>query len=318
VVGSTLDNSEVKEKTVEVSARSDWNGLVYVGLAVFLFSTSPLLIRWAAPLSPFEITFGRMAVAALAVGVMAIVTGQKLALPLASGPRFLLYGLIAAIHFACYVAAISMTTVAHALTLTYTSPIFVTLFSAWFLKEPIARIKYLGVAVVIAGTAILAGFEPQLTPQMMMGDALAVASAIAFGLYSVAGRFERQNLPLLTYAAVVYGAAALWMLPAAVATRTEVWLWTSGLAVVGQGILLLAIGHTLYNASLRRAHATYVNLVSTQEVTGGVLLGWLVLQEIPSSTALVGAVVTLAGVIMVLGLGNKDKSQARQPDISLS
>jgi drug/metabolite transporter (DMT)-like permease len=240
----------------------------------------------------------------VAVGAMALVTGQGLALPRDKAPRFLVYGLISATHFACYVAAISLTSVAHALTLTYTSPVFVTLFSAWFLREPIARVKYFGVAVTIAGTAILAGFEPEFTPNMALGDALAVASAIAFGLYSVAGRFERQNLPLLTYAAVVYGVSALWTLPAAVATRTGIYPWTSLLAVVGQGILLLAIGHTLYNASLRRAHATYVNLVATQEVTGGILLGWLFLQETPSLTALLGAVVTLAGVGMVLGLGN--------------
>jgi drug/metabolite transporter (DMT)-like permease len=284
--------------------RTGRGGLVYVGLAVFLFSTSPLLIRWAAPLSPFEITFGRMTVAAVAVGVMALVTGQGLALPRDKAPRFLVYGLISATHFACYVAAISLTSVAHALTLTYTSPVFVTLFSAWFLREPIARVKYFGVAVTIAGTAILAGFEPEFTPNMALGDALAIASAIAFGLYSIAGRFERQNLPLLTYAAVVYGVSALWTLPTAVATRTGIYPWTSLLAVVGQGILLLAIGHTLYNASLRRAHATYVNLVATQEVTGGILLGWLFLQETPSLTALLGAVVTLAGVGMVLGLGN--------------
>jgi drug/metabolite transporter (DMT)-like permease len=281
---------------------------VYVGLAVFLFSTSPLLIRWAAPLSPFEITFGRMTVAAMIVAAMALITRQGLVLPPAKGPRFLVYGLISAAHFVCYVSAISLTSVAHALTLTYTSPVFVTLFSAWFLKEPIARVKYLGVVVTVIGTAILAGFEPEFTPQMMLGDLLAVASAIAFGMYSVAGRFERQNLPLLTYAAIVYAATALWTLPAAIITRNGVYPWQSLLAVGGQGILLLAVGHTLYNASLRRAHATYVNLVSTQEVTGGILLGWLVLHEAPTPTALLGAVVTLVGVAMVLGLGNKRSS----------
>ncbi len=289
----------------ETGRGEGWGGLVYVGLAVFLFSTSPLLIRYAAPLSPFEITFGRLTMAAAVVAVLALFTRQRLAIARADIPKFLLYGLIAALHFLLYVAAISQTSIAHALTLTYTSPIFVTLFSALFLRERIARQKYIGVAVAVAGTAILAGFEPRITPQMLLGDLMALGSAIAFGLYSVAGRFERRGYPLLCYAAVVYGAAALWTLPAALIGRTGTYPVPSLLAVVAQGVLLLAVGHTLYNASLRRVHATYVNLVSTQEVTGGILLGALVLGEMPSPNALIGAIVTLAGVAMVLTLGRE-------------
>lgn len=285
------------------AARGRWGGLGYVGLAVFLFSTSPVLIRYAAPLSPFEITFGRMAVAALAVGAMAVISGQGRLFSGVGTQRFALYGLITALHFLFYIASLSFTSIAHSLTLVYTSPIFVTLFSALLLREPIPRQKYLGVGVAVAGIAILAGFEGHFSPQMLFGDALALGSAITFGLYSVAGRLERQNYPLLQYATLVYGAAALWALPAALAARSAAYPWPSVLAVVGAGLFPLAIGHTLYNASLRRVHATYVNLVSTQEVTGGILLGALILGEMPTPNALVGAIVTLAGVAMVLGLG---------------
>ncbi|MCL5025761.1 MAG: DMT family transporter [Chloroflexi bacterium] len=286
-------------------------GLAYVGLAVFLFSTSPVLIRYAAPLSPFEIAFGRMAVAAISVGAMALFTGRGRLLSGVSAGRFALYGLITSLHFLFYIASLSFTSIAHSLTLVYTAPIFVTVFSALLLREPIPRKKYLGVGVAVAGTAILAGFEPRLTPQMAFGDLLALGSAVTFGLYSVAGRFERGNYPLLQYATLVYGAAALWALPAALAARSPVHPWGPMLAVVAAGVLPLAIGHTLYNASLRRVHATYVNLVSTQEVTGGILLGVLLLGEMPSASALVGAVVTLAGVAMVLTIG--ERRSERQP-----
>ena len=45
---------------------------------------------------------------------------------------------------------------------------------------------------------------------------------------------------------------------------------------------------------------TTVNLIATQEVTGGILLGVLLLGEIPSLATLVGIIVTLAGIILVL------------------
>src|SRR4051812_17666097 len=48
---------------------SSLRGVVYVGLAVFFFSTSPVLVRWAAPLSPLVIAAGRLLVAAGALGL---------------------------------------------------------------------------------------------------------------------------------------------------------------------------------------------------------------------------------------------------------
>src|SRR5437762_2598973 len=42
-------------------------GLLYVALAAALFSTSPVLIRWADPLHPFIKTWARMLIGAVAV-----------------------------------------------------------------------------------------------------------------------------------------------------------------------------------------------------------------------------------------------------------
>jgi drug/metabolite transporter (DMT)-like permease len=66
------------------------------------------------------------------------------------------------------------------------------------------------------------------------------------------------------------------------------------------GVFPLGIGHTLYNAALRRMHPTLVNIIATQEVTGGILLSWWLLREAPSLNALVGAAVMLAGVAQVV------------------
>lgn len=284
---------------------SELRGLGYVTLAVGLFATSPVLVRWAAPLSPFEITFGRMATAALAVGLLARWQGRSAGgsgtgRPLVPAPRFVLYGLIAALHFLLYIASLSFTTIAHSLALVYTAPVFVTLFSSLLLKEPIRRRQWLGIPVVVAGIAVLAGLEPRMDARMALGDALALGSAICFGLYSVAGRRERAAYPLLDYAGAVYLMAALWLLPAAALGGSGAASWPAIGAVLLLGVLPLAVGHTLYNASLRRVHPTYVNLVSTQEVTGGILLGYLLLGEAPGPGALIGAGLSLAGVAAVL------------------
>jgi drug/metabolite transporter (DMT)-like permease len=242
-----------------------------------------------------------MAVATLTVGVLALGRRRAFCYGRGDASKFLLFGLVTALHFLTFVAAFNFTSIAHALTVTYTAPIFVTLFSALFLKERVPRRKHLGIVVVVVGIAVLAGFEPSLTPRMLIGDGLALAAAIAFGLYSVLGRWQRERYPLLAYAFAVYGAATLWLLPAAFATFTP-----SGyglrqiLALVALGVVPLGIGHTLYNAAVRRVHATYVNLISSQEVTGGIILGILFLGQIPTTNAVIGAVITLVGIALVL------------------
>ncbi len=154
--------------------------------------------------------------------------------------------------------------------------------------------------VSVLGIAILAGFEPQLTRQMVIGDLLALGSALCFGFYSVVGRSQRESYPLLTYAFGLYGLAAFWLTPVALVTFTPPGAWRPVWAIVALGIFPLALGHTLYNAALRRTHATYVNLIATQEVTGGIILGYLFLGEVPSLNSLLGAAITLAGIAMAL------------------
>lgn len=273
---------------------------MYAVLAVVCLSTSAVLVRWAAPLSPFEITFWRMAVAAITVWLIGRLRGGVYRFTRSDLPRFLLFGLVAALHFFSYIASLSYTTIAHSLTLVYTAPVFVAVFAALLLRESIPQTRYLGIAVVITGIAILTGFEPALVERVLLGDALALASAIAFGFYSIIGRAQRSRYPLFTYAFGTYGAAAIWLLPAAVLTWTGAYGLANVICLLALGIFPLGIGHTLYNAALRHLHPTYVNIIATQEVTGGVLLGLLLLGEVPSPTAIVGAGVTLVGVILVL------------------
>lgn len=280
------------------------NSRAGVGLAlaaVVAFSTSPVLVLWAAPLSPFEITVGRLTCAAVLVGVLARFNSQPLLPRRADLPRFVLFGLVTAIHFIAYIASLNYTTIAHSLAIVYTSPIFVTLFSAWFLGEHVTRRKWLGVLVTVVGIAILAGFEPRFDRRMLLGDVLALVSGVTYGLYSVAGRSQRERYGLFTYAGAVYGLAALWALPAAALSFTPAGYQPRPLlALLGAGLIPLGTGHTLYNAALRRTHATLVNLVATQEVTGGVLLGALFLGQVPQINELAGAGVALLGIVLVL------------------
>jgi drug/metabolite transporter (DMT)-like permease len=278
-----------------------WHGIALAAVAVFFFATSPILVFWAAPLNAFEITAGRLGIAAAVVWLMARLSGQPLLPRRADLPLFATIALITALHFLTYIASLSFTTIAHALAIVYTAPIFVAIFSALILKEPIASRKWVGVIITVLGIAVLAGFEPRLNQRMIVGDLLALVCAITFGLYSVAGRSQRERYGLLTYAGTVYALACLWALPAALLTFSTAGVTPrSILALVLAGLLPQALGHTMYNASLRRTNATVVNLVATQEVVGGIILGAVLLGQIPQTNEIVGAAIALGGIVLVL------------------
>jgi len=153
----------------------------------------------------------------------------------------------------------------------------------------------------VTGIGLLVGFEPRMDGRMALGDLLALASAVTFGLYSVAGRSQRARYGLFTYAGTVYAAAGLWALPAAGLTFTSDGVGVKALlALLAAGLIPLGAGHTLYNAALRRTHATVVNLIASQEVTGGVLLAALLLNQMPQPNELVGAGIALVGIALVL------------------
>jgi len=277
------------------------SGLLLVGLAVLFFSTSPVLVRWAAAsLSSYEIAAGRLLMAGVMVLGAAALRGATWG-DLARWPTFAAIGLVAAIHFGAYIGSLSYTTIAHSLALVYTAPIFAALLSWWLLGESLHPRQWLGIVIAVVGVAIMAGFTPDFDRTMLIGDTLALVSAVTFAIYSIAGRRQRHHVSLLVYAGAVYLAGGLWLLPAAALNFSAGGYTLSALlSVAALAVIPLGLGHTLYNAALRRMRATSVNLLATQEVTGGVLLGIFLLGEIPSVVTVAGIAVTLVGIILVM------------------
>src|SRR5689334_15385748 len=100
-------------------------GYLQALLAVTLFSTSPVLVRWAGGISAVEITFWRLLVAAGTVLLFGAMTRRPVPLWRLPHRRFALYGVVIALHFFLYIASLFFTTVAHSLALVYTAPLFI-------------------------------------------------------------------------------------------------------------------------------------------------------------------------------------------------
>lgn len=282
-------------------------GSIEAIIATLCFASAAIFVRGATGLSPAAVAFFRMALAVPLMLLWAIITRAPLLPPRGRRLRFAVWGLITAGHFVCYIASLGLTTIAHALVLVNTAPLFTVAFGALWLRERPRRAQYPGMILALVGIAVLAGLEPTLSRSMALGDLLALTSGALYGIYSVIGRGERESLPLPTYALWVYAAAAAWLWPAASLPLTL----PSGpalMAVVLLAIVPTSIGHTLYNAALRKGPAAYMNLIATQEATGGIILGALFLGEIPSIVAVIGALIAVAGIVWTTVAGRQSKT----------
>lgn len=291
------------------ASRSQSAGIGMALLAVVCFSTAPVFVLAAnSVFSPVEIAFWRVAIGTGFVGVLGLISHISFRLERGQWRRFAGYGFFLALHLVAYIAAIRFTSIAHAVALTYTSPIWIAILGAIFLRERPTLLVITGLIIGIAGVAVLSGFQPEYgrcdiaTGQCtLLGDGLAIVAAICASLYAIAGRIESTRHPLFRYTFYVYGWAALWLLP------LSLWLGLQHAytlpaigAVAALGLIPLGMGHTLYNAAIRRAAPTVVNMLATQEITGGILLGMLFYHQYPTTSAIVGILITLVGIGIVI------------------
>ncbi|MCX7622417.1 MAG: DMT family transporter [Thermomicrobium sp.] len=296
----------VQRETIAGARREFRDGLLFATVGVLAVSTSAVLIRLAQGISSFEIAFWRLSIATLVLVPFVLQRGVRQEAARVGWRRLAVYGGVLALHFVAYIGALQLAPVAHVLPLLYTSTIMLAVLSALLLREPLRRLQLVGIVIVLLGVTVLTGFEPRLTLRTVLGDGLALVSAAAYAAYSLIGRRERARLPLFVYATAVYGFAALWVLPLAVgaALRSEGMLDRYDgrviAALLGLGLIPNTLGHTLYNAAVRRLNAAVTNVIYTQEMTGAIVLAWLVLGEVPSLNAIAGAAVMLAGILLVL------------------
>jgi len=275
-------------------------GIFYAAVGTLFFATSPIFTLLIQGISPGGIAFLRMFLGSMFILAFAKLRGKRITIPGTDLKKFLLYGFIAAMHFLFYIYSLFYTTIAHSLSIVYTAPIFVTLLSSLVLKEPLPRYKYIGIGLVIIGIAVITGFEPLLSSRMIIGDMMALVSAFCFGLYSVAGRKERENYTLFQYTFWLYFFAAIFLLPFGAGSLKPDYLIKAAVPIIFLALLPTTLGHTMYNASVRHTHAAYSNLISTQEVTGGIILGYFVLNQVPGINTFLGCGIMFAGLGIVL------------------
>jgi drug/metabolite transporter (DMT)-like permease len=189
-----------------------------------------------------------------------------------------------------------------------TMPFFVVIFAHILADEKLTRIKVLGVFLSFVG--LVAIFWRDVTTAQILGaqyslfGSLAlVGSAASGGLANVVAKRYAEKIDPATNVLVQHliGMAALMFLGLAIESRSTLKFTSVAVAaVLYLGIVGSALGFIGLYWLLKKTTATNSSLITFITPILALVLGWVVLQEVPDPNVFAGAALILAGVYATL------------------
>lgn len=270
---------------------------------VFAISWAAILVRWAdAP--ALAVAFWRMALATCLL-LTAAAAGRKAFWRSWRGVDWATGGvaaLLLALHFGFWIASLDYTSVASASVLVSMQPVFVALLGWSVLGERPHATAWLGIALALVGSVVIAGGDWAAGGRELVGDGLALLGAVWISGYYVLARFLRATKDLFPYVIVMYGLTAVWLAAGSGLAGVRLggfdgftWAALAGLAV-GPTIL----GHSALNYALGYLRAYEVNVSILGEPIGATVWAAMFLSEVPTGATFVGGGLILAGIFLAL------------------
>ncbi|MGQ9839435.1 MAG: DMT family transporter [Anaerolineae bacterium] len=219
-------------------------------------------------------------------------------------------GLWFSINLVMLSSALTLTSAANATLLDNTAPIWVGLGALFIFRERLNGRYWLGLALALAGAAVVTGVNPLAGLRPAPGDALAFVGAIFYAGYLLNTQRGRRNLDTLTYlwlvaataTVVIFLAVQVMGLPlTGYSTRTY-------LALLGVGLIPQTAGWLLINYALGHLPASAaVVVLLAQPVTTG-LLSIPLLREALTRQQVVGGALALMGIYLCVRRQAADES----------
>jgi drug/metabolite transporter (DMT)-like permease len=280
--------------------------LLRLTLAILAISFTPILFRFSE-LGPTATAFHRTFLAVPIFAVWLAVERRRSAQrgsPLAvfwrwDAAALALGGVVFAANIVSYAWSVQLSSVANASLLSNLSPIFVALGGFLVFGDRVTSSFVAAMTAAVAGVAILSSDKLALGGGQILGDSLALVSAIFFAAYlMIVGRLRlrlRSGAIMLWVGLVASGA----LLAGAVAAGEDLlpetlhgWATLLGLAFVSYGI-----GQGLLTVALAQLGASFSAVSLLSLTVTSTLLGWALLGETLTVAQGIGGTIILGSIL---------------------
>ena len=248
---------------------TEWQINFYRSLSLTLFVAAVILIRYRRS----TLTVLRMG------GLKTIISGALL-----SGAML------------CNVVALKYTTVAVAVFVMAAAPILAALLGRLFLGEEVRTRVWASIVLAILGIGIMVGGRLQIGDTV--GVAVAILGIVLFGVYAVSLRLGK-NVDMTP--AVFFGGAIGTVASFTVSIGTGAGLaipWIEAMWCTLLGVVQLGLGSVLFALAAQGVPAVQLTLFALGEPLLAPLWVWLMLDDLPTMTTLIGGAVLFAALAL--------------------
>lgn len=253
------------------------------------FGLMAVAIRYATRYVPTqEVAFFRNAFGLLALLPMLLRPGHA---PLKTQqlPRYFVRSAIGLGSMLCAFWALGHLPLAQAVSLSYSTPLFVTIAAVLWLGETVRVRRW--AAVVVGFIGVLVIVRPG-TAGFTAGSLVAVGAAVLSSLVAI----QIKQLTRIDSADTVVLYTYVFWVPLSLVPAVFVWVWPTGMAwlwLLATGVLG-TIGQLLWTRALRLGEVSALTPISFLQLPLVTLFGWLLFNETVDRWTIIGAGIILA------------------------
>ena len=279
---------------------------VYIVIAGLLWGTSGLFVNFLAPLgfSSLQMTSVRGTVSCITIATFALVKDRSvfriklLDLLICVGVGVMLY-----LASVCYYSAMQMTSVATAVVVMYTAPVFVAAASVVMFGEKMSRMKIAAVALMLVGCCLVSGIVGGFDMNFV-GILLALSAGLTYASYNVFSKLAMRRgvdpLSVTVYGFFVMTVISFFVTPpwgtVAVAMTDP---WRAFPMLLGLGVCTFVVPYTLYTLGLRDLPAGTASALSIIEPMSATVYSVMFLNEQLTVYSIIGIVLVVVSVLML-------------------
>jgi len=195
-------------------------------------------------------------------------------------------GLLHGVMTGTFVFAIMLTSIANTLVIISTSPIWIAIISWLTLREKASLVTWLAMIVVFIGIYIV--MSANFGGENLVGDLFALITAILMGfVFTLVRKYKTINMvPTMSIGGIIAALIALIFAPT-IAIKPEAIIY-----VISMGVIL-SISFSLITLAPRYMPAAEVGMIMPLETVLGTLIAWKVINEAPSSNAIIGGTIVV-------------------------
>lgn len=213
-----------------------------------------------------------------------------------------LAGVLLALHFICFFAAMRMTSVTAGTAIVATQPIFAAIFVK--ITGGVIHPKvWLGMFISFIGVLVVTGIDLQLDSKSFIGDLAALVSGALAAAYMLIGSKAQKSLETMTYTTIAYLFTALTVFPMIFFSGYDFFQYSQDEWLILGALILGAqiLGHTMFNIALKRVSPAVVSMIVFFEVPVAAVVAMIFkIGKQPSLTIIPGVLLIVAGCFMVV------------------